>query len=263
MEVPYGLIFRGEGDQQVFSVRTFYDRPHQIDEKPTLLESIDDWNRRTLWPKVYSHAHDDGTVRLIGEAQMLIGTGVALEHFVSSTVSWVRAAISSTSGSSSSSASSRKSTRRRRSPRGRRRSSPPTRFYSGVRDDDQIRAVGERGGPARAPTSQDVPRPGSCRADQRPGQRQQQRERGQQEARLALEAGAAERDQQQYPAVHEQGQRGSRSAISSAYSSTAAATTTIVIGNTKRSPCVSRCRTKRSEPAPKSKREPHNRCTSK
>ncbi|MFI6659960.1 YbjN domain-containing protein [Streptomyces sp. NPDC050523] len=87
------FMFRGEDDQQVFSVRTFYDRPHQIDEKPQLLESIDDWNRRTLWPKVYSHTHDDGTVRLIGEAQMLIGTGVSLEHFVSSTVSWVRAAI--------------------------------------------------------------------------------------------------------------------------------------------------------------------------
>ncbi|GAA3299941.1 hypothetical protein GCM10020295_39380 [Streptomyces cinereospinus] len=67
--------------------------PHPIDEKPQLLESIDDWNRRTLWPKLYSHTHDDGTVRLIGEAQMLIGTGVNLEFFVSSTVSWVRAAI--------------------------------------------------------------------------------------------------------------------------------------------------------------------------
>ncbi|WP_306332848.1 YbjN domain-containing protein [Streptomyces sp. KL118A] len=87
------FMFRGEGDQQVFSVRTFYDRPHQIEEKQQLLESIDDWNRQTLWPKVYSHTHDDGTVRLIGEAQMLIGTGVSLEHFVSSTVSWVRAAI--------------------------------------------------------------------------------------------------------------------------------------------------------------------------
>lgn len=87
------FMFRGEGDQQVFSVRTFYDRPHSIDEKHALLESIDDWNRRTLWPKVYSHTHDDGTVRLIGEAQMMIGTGVSLEHFVSSTVSWVRASI--------------------------------------------------------------------------------------------------------------------------------------------------------------------------
>ncbi len=91
------FMFRGEGDQQVFSVRTFYDRPHQIDEKPQLLESVDDWNRRTLWPKVYTHLHEEedgsATLRLIGEAQMLIGTGVALEHFVSSTVSWVRASI--------------------------------------------------------------------------------------------------------------------------------------------------------------------------
>lgn len=87
------FMFRGEGDQQVFSVRTFYDRPHSIDDKIAILEAIDDWNRRTLWPKVYSHTHDDGTVRLIGEAQMMIGTGVALEHFVSSTVSWVRASI--------------------------------------------------------------------------------------------------------------------------------------------------------------------------
>jgi hypothetical protein len=87
------FMFRGENEQQIFSVRTFYDRPHAIEEKPRLLEAADDWNRRTLWPKVYSHTHDDGTVRFIGEAQMLIGTGVSLEHFVSSTVSWVRAAI--------------------------------------------------------------------------------------------------------------------------------------------------------------------------
>ncbi|MDB1086044.1 YbjN domain-containing protein [Streptomyces sp. ACA25] len=87
------FMFRGEEAQQIFSVRTFYDRPHNIEDKPQLLETVNDWNRRTLWPKVYTHTHDDGTVRLIGEAQMLIGTGVALEHFVSSTVSWVRASI--------------------------------------------------------------------------------------------------------------------------------------------------------------------------
>jgi hypothetical protein len=87
------FMFRGEKEQEVFSVRTFYDRPHSIEEKFRLLEAVDDWNRRTLWPKVYSHTHDDGSVRFIGEAQMLIGTGVSLEHFVSSTVSWVRAAI--------------------------------------------------------------------------------------------------------------------------------------------------------------------------
>ena len=94
------FMFRGEGDQQVFSVRTFYDRPHQIEAKPQLLESIDDWNRRTLWPKVYSHTHDDGTVRLIGEAQMLIGTGVSLEHFVSRRSAGCAPRSSSTSGSS-------------------------------------------------------------------------------------------------------------------------------------------------------------------
>ncbi|MCC5032551.1 YbjN domain-containing protein [Streptomyces sp. WAC 00631] len=87
------FMFRGEEEQQVFSVRTFYDRAHEIGTKPQLLEAIDDWNRRTLWPKVYTHTNDDGTVRLIGEAQMLIGVGVSLEHFVSSTVSWVRASI--------------------------------------------------------------------------------------------------------------------------------------------------------------------------
>ncbi|MDT3397770.1 YbjN domain-containing protein [Streptomyces sp. B1866] len=87
------FMFRGEEEQQVFSVRTFYDRPHSIDQKLALLEAVDDWNRRTLWPKVYSHTNDDGTVHLIGEAQMLIGTGVNLEYFVASTVSWVRASI--------------------------------------------------------------------------------------------------------------------------------------------------------------------------
>lgn len=87
------FMFRGEEDQQIFAVRTFYDRPYTVDDKPQLHEVIDDWNRRTLWPKVYTHTHDDGSVRLIGEAQMLIGLGVNLEHFVSSTVSWVRASI--------------------------------------------------------------------------------------------------------------------------------------------------------------------------
>jgi putative sensory transduction regulator len=87
------FMFRGEGDQQVYSVRTFYDRPYSIDDKPQLHEAIDDWNRRTLWPKIYTHTHDDGSVRLIGEAQMLIGGGTLLEHFVSSTLSWVRSSV--------------------------------------------------------------------------------------------------------------------------------------------------------------------------
>lgn len=87
------FMFRGEGEQAVFAVRTFYERAYSVDDKPQLHEVIDDWNRRTLWPKVYTHTHDDGSVRLIGETQTIIGLGVSLEHFVSSTVSWVRASI--------------------------------------------------------------------------------------------------------------------------------------------------------------------------
>lgn len=87
------FLFKGEAEQRIFSVRTFYDWPHRVDERPRLLEAINDWNLRTLWPKIYAHIHDDGTVRVIGEAQMLIGSGVALEHLVCSMVSWVRGAI--------------------------------------------------------------------------------------------------------------------------------------------------------------------------
>jgi hypothetical protein len=90
------FMFRGEQEEQVFSVRTFYDRPHRIKDRPKVRNAIDDWNRRTLWPKVYTHLHEEDappTIRLIGETQMLIGTGVSLEHFASSMVSWVRAAI--------------------------------------------------------------------------------------------------------------------------------------------------------------------------
>ncbi|MGP4109370.1 YbjN domain-containing protein [Streptomyces sp. 4N509B] len=87
------VMFRGEKQQRVMSVRTFYDRPHTLDDKPRLLEAIDEWNRRTLWPKVYTHTNDEGVVRLIGEVQMLIGQGVAVDHFVSSLVSWVRSAV--------------------------------------------------------------------------------------------------------------------------------------------------------------------------
>ncbi|NUS45842.1 MAG: YbjN domain-containing protein, partial [Mycobacteriaceae bacterium] len=87
------FMFRGADDEQAFIVRTFYDRVYPIDEKPGLLEAVDDWNRNTLWPKVYTHTDDAGDVRLVGEAQMLIAHGVNLEQFLSSTVNWIRASI--------------------------------------------------------------------------------------------------------------------------------------------------------------------------
>jgi hypothetical protein len=87
------FMFRGD-NKELYAVRTFYDRAYSIETKGDLLEVIDEWNRDTLWPKVYTHTHDDGIVRLIGESQMVVTGGVNLEHFVSSTASWVQASIS-------------------------------------------------------------------------------------------------------------------------------------------------------------------------
>lgn len=86
------FMFRGD-NRELYAVRTFYDRAYSIDSKTDMLEVVDEWNRDTLWPKVYTHTHDDGVVRLIGESQMVVTGGVNLEHFVSSTASWVQASI--------------------------------------------------------------------------------------------------------------------------------------------------------------------------
>jgi len=87
------FMFRGEAQQHVFAVRTFYERAYTVDEKFQLLEAIDEWNHLTLWPKVYTNTDDEGAVRLIGEAQTLIGMGVNLDHYVATTVSWIQASI--------------------------------------------------------------------------------------------------------------------------------------------------------------------------
>jgi hypothetical protein len=87
------FMFRGDPGQQIYVVRTFYDAAHSVDDKPRLLEAVDEWNRNNLWPKVYSHTDDEGVVRLIGDVQLLIGNGIALEQFITSTVSWVRASV--------------------------------------------------------------------------------------------------------------------------------------------------------------------------
>ena len=52
-------MFRGD-QKELFAVRTFYDRPHSIDSKTELLEALDEWNRETLWPKVYTHTQEIG-----------------------------------------------------------------------------------------------------------------------------------------------------------------------------------------------------------
>jgi hypothetical protein len=85
-------MFRGE-QKELYAVRAFYDRPHPIDKKAELVEALDEWNRETLWPKVYTHTHDDGVVRVIGESQMIIGMGVNINYFVAMTANWTQAAV--------------------------------------------------------------------------------------------------------------------------------------------------------------------------
>lgn len=86
------FMFRGD-EQELFAVRTYYDRVFDIEEKPRLQDIADEWNRETLWPKVYTHTDEEGQVRLVGEAQMVVVTNVNLDFFVSNTISWLQASI--------------------------------------------------------------------------------------------------------------------------------------------------------------------------
>ena len=85
-------MFRGD-NKELFAIRTYYDRAYDLDAKADILAVIDDWNRETLWPKVYTHTHDDGVVRLIGESQLAAPMGVNIDFFVGTTVSWIQASI--------------------------------------------------------------------------------------------------------------------------------------------------------------------------
>jgi hypothetical protein len=85
-------MFRGE-QKELFATRAFYDRPYTLEQKGEILDLIDEWNRETLWPKVYTHTHEDGIVRLIGECQMIIGTGVNIDYFITTTANWTQAAV--------------------------------------------------------------------------------------------------------------------------------------------------------------------------
>jgi hypothetical protein len=86
------FMFRGE-EEELFAVRTYYDRPFKIEDKPKALDLADAWNRDTLWPKIYTHTHEDGEVRFVGEAQLVIAAPVNLDFFVSNVVTWMQASI--------------------------------------------------------------------------------------------------------------------------------------------------------------------------
>lgn len=85
-------MFRGE-QKELFAIRAFYERAYPLEEKQELLDVIDEWNRDTLWPKVYTHTNEDGVLRLIGETQMVVPQGVNIDYFVGTTVNWVQASV--------------------------------------------------------------------------------------------------------------------------------------------------------------------------
>ncbi|GLW20805.1 hypothetical protein Mame01_08480 [Microbispora amethystogenes] len=85
------FLFGKEGD--LFTVRTFYDRPYSVDDKPMLLTALNEWNADTMWPKVYTFTQDNGALRLVGDSQLYIGAGVTREHLSTVIAHWVRFSI--------------------------------------------------------------------------------------------------------------------------------------------------------------------------
>ncbi|OIV36572.1 hypothetical protein BIV57_15565 [Mangrovactinospora gilvigrisea] len=85
-------MFRGE-QGELFMLRTYYDREFPIEERPTVLDALDQWNRDTLWPKAYTHTREDGKVFLATEYQLVTVNQVNLDFFVSNLASWMDASI--------------------------------------------------------------------------------------------------------------------------------------------------------------------------
>jgi hypothetical protein len=87
------FMIRSEQQQVLFAVRTYYERVFAIESKPAVLGALDAWNRETLWPKAYTLTHEDGTVRMVTEYQLVIPQRVNLDLFVSNLTSWMEACV--------------------------------------------------------------------------------------------------------------------------------------------------------------------------
>jgi len=92
-DVRLYFMFREEGEERIFSLRTFYDRRYEADERARLVGTVDDWNRRTFWPKVHTHAFPDGTLSCVGEIFLYAGFGVTAAHFEHSLKRWIAASL--------------------------------------------------------------------------------------------------------------------------------------------------------------------------
>lgn len=86
-------MFRGGDEDRTFAVRTFHDTPFTINDKPALLGVLDEWHRRTLWPKAYSHTMDNGEVRVVSEVVTPLVDGLDQEYFTLCVGQWISAAV--------------------------------------------------------------------------------------------------------------------------------------------------------------------------
>jgi len=71
-------FFRLGNDHSMLQVRTRARRSFTVEDVPRLYEFCNTWNHDKLWPKVYVHVSDDGSVILCGEVFADLERGVTL-----------------------------------------------------------------------------------------------------------------------------------------------------------------------------------------
>lgn len=86
-------MFRGGDEDRTFAVRTFHDTPFTINDKPALLDVVDEWHRRMFWPKAYSHTMDNGDVRVVSEVITPLVDALDEEYFTLCVSEWISAAV--------------------------------------------------------------------------------------------------------------------------------------------------------------------------
>jgi len=90
----FRVYFMLRGDRrEIYTVRMFLDREFAPEQRPQILELLDEWHRQYFWPKVYTHEHE-GKLRLIGEAQLDCEPGINRDLFVFTTRAWISTCIS-------------------------------------------------------------------------------------------------------------------------------------------------------------------------
>ncbi|WP_158717984.1 YbjN domain-containing protein [Streptomyces sp. NRRL F-2664] len=81
----------GENEDRVLWVQTFFAPIPSQGEIGDLVAFADEWNRSTLWPKLYSR-NDGEELSLVGESCMFVSRDIGLSYLQSCFASFVHAA---------------------------------------------------------------------------------------------------------------------------------------------------------------------------